>query len=750
MQELTPPVKEMVLVGGGHAHVQVLKYFAMHPLPGLRISLVSREVHTPYSGMLPGYIAGFYSYDDIHIDLGPLARLAGARLIVGEVTGLDCAAKSLFLKNRPSLNYDLLSINSGAVPGRAGVELSRAMVRVKPIGAFLPQWQAIRKRTLQTIQGGSQVILAVVGGGAGGVELALAIKQNLIHAGADRNRYKLILITAGHTLLKGHSAGVRARLEHALNVAGVEVRYDFEVKRIDDAGLVAADGSRQNADHILWVTGVAAPEWLKTSGLKLDNAGFLRVNASLQAVADPSVFGAGDVVSLEGQARPKSGVFAVREGPVLARNLRRAALGRDLKPFRAQRRFLSILALGNGEAVASRGRLYAQGAWVWHWKDWIDKRFMSKFQNLPEMSENKSRSQERITSDLDLESMRCGGCGSKIEAGLLQRVLERLPKADHPHVDASIGDDAAVLAAVDRQLVISADSFRSMIDDPWVFGRVAVQHSLNDVYAMGADPVAALALASVPFMGAHLMQQDLYQMMAGAVSVLTQEGIALAGGHSSEGAELSLGFAVTGELNQRPLTKAGLNPGDALVLTRAIGSGVLLAGLMRGKTRTRWVLEALESMQASNRRAAQCFVASGVSSCTDVTGFGLLGHLKEMCDASHCGAEIELKQVPFYAGAIETMTPVAGLPGIESSLQQSNESVLAHTGLENCVLSDPRVRLLVDPQTAGGLLAGVASIKADACLRELQRLGYSDARIIGHVKPLDTTTENFRQIVIHA
>ncbi len=492
MQPEAPPVRDLLLIGGGHAHIQVLKAFAMKPLPGLRLTLVSREIDTPYSGMLPGYIAGFYAYDDIHIDLGSLTRIGSVRLVVGEVEGVDIQDREVRLRNHAPLRYDLLSINSGAVPGSDDLDLKRRITPVKPIGRFLPAWEEIRQRSLREITAGRKVSIALVGGGAGGVELALATARNLrkaIGASHEANRLlTLCLVTASSELLGGHNSRTREKLEAALLRRNIGIRYDFKVVAAGEQGLVAEDGRVHPVDDVLWVTGVTAPHWLQGSGLSLDDEGFIRVNDHLQSLSHSNVFAAGDIASLVGQKRPKSGVFAVREGPVLSANLRRAALKQPLRRFRAQKRFLSILALGARDAVASRGVWTVSGPWVWRWKDWIDRRFMARFQNLPDMEQKSSIPRNALTEDFEDDVMRCGGCGSKLGADLLHRVLQRLPPTAHVLVNSAIGDDAAVLSTGSKKLVISTDSFRSMIDDPWVFGRVAVQHSLNDVYASRRCP----------------------------------------------------------------------------------------------------------------------------------------------------------------------------------------------------------------------------------------------------------------------
>jgi len=697
-----------VLVGGGHSHVQVLKSFGMRPLPGTRLTIVSREVHTPYSGMLPGHVAGFYSWRDIHIDLGPLSTFASARLIADEVVGLDLESQRVKLRDRPDLHYDVLSINTGAVPSGTG-----GGVAVKPIGRFLPRLQEVEGQA----RAGQRV--AVIGGGAGGVELALALRRRL------PDDVVVTLLTV--SLLPDHAAGVVARLRATLQGAKVELTTDFRAIGNDGGVVSAEDGREVAADHVFWVTGVSAPDWPASAGLQTDAGGFIEVDRCLRSTSHPQVYAAGDIASLVDQPRPKSGVYAVREGPVLTRNLRAALLDRPARPFRAQKRFLSLIGTADGSAVASKGIFVARGRWVWRWKDWIDRRFMARFNELPEMPD----AQWELPANLRAEApdgMRCGGCGAKLGANPLQRVLGRLPEQNFGDVAVGIGDDAAVIRSSGGDIVLTVDGFRSLVSDPYLFGRITAHHALNDVLAMGATGTAALALATVPLMAESLMEEDLYQLLSGAVDVLNAHGVPLVGGHSAEGAELSLGLTVTGALGASTLTKSGLVAGDRLLLTKPLGTGVLMAGQMRGKAPSDWLSPVLASMDTSNAQALEILLQHEVRAATDVSGFGLLGHLGEMLRASTAGAEIDAQQVPVFEGALEVMDTY-----ITSSLQENNEMALQDFTLEGCSMADSRVRILVDPQTSGGLLASVPDARALDCLAALRKAGYEQAALIGRV-----------------
>lgn len=737
----TPVVKDLVLVGGGHAHVAVLRRFGMEPVPGLRLTLITRDVHTPYSGMLPGYVAGHYGYDDCHIDLGPLARFAGARLYHAEVEGLDLKARQVRVGGRPPVTFDLLSINTGSRPRTLDVPgAEEHALPVKPIDRFLAHWETLMGRVLESKE---PFRIVVVGGGAGGVELALAtqyrLQQRLAEAGDDPGRLRYALLTRGPEILPTHNPGVRRRFRRVLAERGIALLADHEVVEVTATEVRAQGRAPVASDAVLWVTDASAPSWPAAAGLAVDEDGFIQVDAHLQSTSHPGIFAAGDVAALP-SVRPKSGVFAVRQGPVLAANLRRAATGLRLQPYRPQRRFLGLISTGDRYAVASRGGWSLEGAWLWRAKDWIDQRFMARFNDLPAMAKEvgprlaAGLADGEAIRELSTLAMRCGGCGAKVGSTVLSRVIQRLPAGRRPDILIGLDapDDAIMLAVPPgKALVQSVDYFRAFLDDTYVFGQIAANHALGDVFAMGAEPQSALAIATVPYGRERVVEEALYELLAGALGVLEPTGTVLAGGHSSEGAELAFGLAVNGLVDpERAWRKGGLQPGDALILTKPIGTGTLFAADMRRRAKGRWVDAALDSMRMSSQAAAACLGRHGVRACTDVTGFGLLGHLVEMTRASGVDAVLQIEAVPLLEGAAETVAA-----GILSSLQPQNLRLRrAVRDLERAA-RHPRFPLLFDPQTAGGLLAGLPAENASACVAELRSLGYPAAAAIGRIEP---------------
>ena len=735
-----PVIKDVVLLGAGHSHVGVLRMFGMDPLPGVRFTLITREVHTPYSGMLPGLIAGTYALDDAHIDTGPLARFAGARLYRDETIGLDLANRRVICRNRPPVPYDLVSINIGSTPNVydvAGAALHA--IPVKPIDGFLARFEALRARVLAA-KGHARI--GVVGAGAGGVELLLSVERRLRRdvaaGGGDPAALSFTIVGASDELLPSFPPAFRRRFRTVCDQRGIRVVTGARVTGVEKGVLHLATGQSIALDEILWTTQAAPASWLRDTGLALDARGFVRVTAALNSVSHPEVFAAGDAASVAGHDLPKSGVYAVREGPRLARNIKRVLTGVSPIPYRPQREALYLVTTGDKHAVGARNGVSFAGHWVWRLKDWIDRRFMRKFNELPDMATAPVAASPiadaAALKEISAFAMRCGGCGAKVGATVLARALGRVDPVKRADVVVGLDapDDAAVVDTGGPLLAVhTVDNFRAMIDDPYLFGRIAANHALGDVYAMGATPQTALAVASVPYGLEAKVEADLEMIMTGANEVLREANCALVGGHTSEGSELALGFAINGLVpREAVLRKAGMQPGDVLVLTKPVGTGTLLAANMRAKAKARWVTAAIEHMCRSNREAAAILAHHAARAATDVTGFGLIGHLIEMTRASQVDVTLALDRVPVLDGARATI-----VLGIFSSLQPQNARLRrAIRGLAKAA-AHPDYPLLFDPQTAGGLLASLPAARAEACVAELNRAGYRQAAVIGFVRP---------------
>lgn len=727
----SPIHTNIVLVGGGHAHLAVIKNFGMQPEPGVRLTVISKEVFTAYSGMIPGLVAGHYDFTDSHIDLGPLCSFAKARLFHDEVVSIDLERKFVICRNRPKVKFDLLSIDCGAIASQASVFDNGQVIPVKPISEFSTQWE----NTKRAFQGpSSHSMIAIVGGGPAGVELAMSIKYRLsIDKSTNKRPYtdtSVKILTSGTEILTSYPRKAQKACRKILASAGIDVLTDWRVTKVENRQLESSTGNQITADEIIWATGSDAPEWLKTSGLPTSENGFIRIDHHLRVLGTEDVFAAGDVADMELYPRPKSGVFAVRQGPVLAQNIRRLCRGKKLIHFKPQQSFLSLISTGDKFVVGTKGAWTLSGKWLWYLKKIIDENFIKKYTILPEMGDHKTS--EKPNSGLQqFNLMRCGGCGSKISAQVLHNSLSnlRVPEAQEVIIGLSNPDDAAVIELPqDTVMVQTVDGFRSFIDDPYILGQIAACHALSDIYAMGAEAQTALALATVPLAAAHLMQEDLTQMMTGALSVLTKDGVTLVGGHSSEGAEASLGFAINGYCDKKKIIrKQGAKNGDILILSKPIGTGVILASMMRGKASSVFLQTALSMMIQSNQQSSQIFVQNETNAMTDVTGFGVAGHLLEMLSNSQLQATVYAKRIPILPGA-----KLLFEQGLSSSLQSDNLLAADKVFTKDRVQNSVQLNLLVDPQTSGGLLAAVPRESAAPCLDELLNAGYT-ASIIGEL-----------------
>ncbi len=675
----------LLLAGGGHSHALLLHHWAMRPQrrPRARISLISRTGIAWYSGMVPGLVAGWYDSDEAGIDLRRLCAAAGVRFIAAEITGLDPAGRQLQLAARPALDWDWLSLDVGAVSKAAAGELA-----VKPLEGFLA-WAAARQRG-ETVR--------IRGGGAAGVELALALRNRGLTV-------ELLLQKQG--LCLGSSAA-NHQGEQLLRQAGV---------------LLGQDRNAKAQVTVLSCTGSHAPAWLASSGLPCDGRGRLFTSASLEVEGAAGIFASGDCGVIRQAPRPPSGVWAVRAAPVLAANLERSLAGRPTRLWRPQRRALQLLGDGDPrqpQALALWGPLaFGPSRWLWSWKERIDRRFMDRLAPAPAMAGGLP--------------MACRGCGAKLGAGPLQAALGSQGLSTR-------AEDASVIGRCSSGALLlqSVDGFPALVDDPWLNARLTTLHACSDLWACGARVHSVQALVTLPEGDALEQQELLSQTLAGIRSVLDPLQARLLGGHTLEGrdgAGLSLGLSVNGQVEEAEHWPKGPLEGDhVLLLSQALGTGVLFAAAMAGAARPRWMEAALEQMQRSQARLVELLRAQGCHACTDITGFGLLGHLAEMLAASSGGTAIDLnpEAIPCLPGALQLLEQ-----GHHSSLAAANAGVLAMLqGPVACSspISAALQQLLIDPQTCGPLLAALPAERAEAALAALHQAGFPEAAVIGRVR----------------
>jgi selenide, water dikinase len=715
MNATGPASRHVVLIGGGHSHVTVVKSFGMKPEPGVVVTLIANELDALYSGMLPGLIAGHYTYDECHIDLVRLTSWAGARLIHGSAIGIERASKRVLIEGRPSLGYDLLSIDVGITPKLTSILGAAAYgIAVKPVSTFFGRWSELEQAAL-TADGPRRIVL--VGAGAAGFELVLAIRHRFLtrasELGLDPSQFVFSLIGSGG-LLPTHNNRARKLARQFIAEHKVALVEGDRVVQIEPTRVTLASGISIDADAILLSTEAGPAEWFGTTDLPKDDRGFLAVRPTLQLLNDDDIFAVGDCATVLEHKREKAGVFAVRQGLPLTENLRRRVRGANAKPFVPQTEFLTLLSTGGKHAIAARNGLALSGRWVWKWKDRIDRTFMNKFNFLPSMA----------GSDFQGEAdMRCGGCAAKLGPMTLSRALDRLGG------EADSRDDVAIIDEDRPHLRLETlDFFRAFWPEPYLLGEIAAVHAMNDVLAKGGIPTHALANVVLPYAKPARVEEDLFQLLAGAKSSFGKENIVLAGGHSSEGAELAAGFFVSGSVKrERFIAKRGMKPGNKLILTRPLGTGILFSALMRGQARGGDIAAALTTMRRTAGSIARAALAFSPTAATDITGFGLLGHLLEMLDDNARGIELDLPSLPLYPGVLRLARA-----GITSTLLPENLEF--SSSIAGPAANDPAVlAILFDPQTAGGFIFAIGEELAESCLTAIRRAGAERAAIVGSV-----------------
>ncbi|KZR90613.1 selenide, water dikinase SelD [Synechococcus sp. MIT S9508] len=700
----------LVLAGGGHSHALVLRRWAMQPRnrPKTLITLVSRTSTALYSGMVPGLVAGLYSRDELAIDLRRLADQAGVAFVQAEITGIDLQRRHLGLLDRPALHFEWLSLNLGCVtPGSDKGHLDD--VPIKPLEHALI---ALEQR--QSVNHDHPI--EIVGSGLAAIELALAL----------RHRWPSCPVA-----LSARPGRLSHRFKKALNIALVQ---------IDQSEHPTPSKPNSKIPSLkLRCTGSRAPDWLETSGLPVNVDGRVLTDTSLQVLEHPGLFAAGDCGVIGAHPRPASGVWAVQAAAILARNLEAICRQQPLRPWRPQHRALQLVGGFNSAMQPTAWAVWGPlqigpHRLLWSLKERIDRRFMRLF---------KTKAMAAIPTVVDsyTGTMLCRGCAAKLPAKELTKALS----------DAGVGqlatapEDAAELPKArsenNRPVLQSVDGFPALVSDPWLNGRLTALHASSDLWACGAKVQSAQAVITLPLAKGPLQQHLLSQTLAGIRSALEPQEALLIGGHTLESrspsdSPVSMGvhaaLTIQGSPEGEIWSKKTIQIGDQLLLSRRLGTGVLFAAAMAGACKPKDLDQALTQMATSQQnlvdqlRDLERQHPGGLHAATDITGFGLLGHLGEMLPENDehdqsLDVEINAERIPALPGALELLEA-----GYASSIAPANRNAwqllttrvkLDFSGIQaNQDHQRAIAELLIDPQTCGPLLISVNAGMAEDLL----------------------------------
>ncbi len=679
--------------------------------PALRpnglITLINRNSTNIYSGMFPGVVARKFELHEAEIDLATLANRAGVAFVIDEICGFDLRLNQVFLKRRPPINFKWVSIDVGS-----GTFFNDSEVILKNKQLFMPikpfqksfEW-------IQGFDGESQDVntkpFTIIGSGHAAFEIALALRKRW----PGRSLY-----------LQAYKERLNQKIRDILLSAKIS--------------LIAAEEYVEGPT--LLCTGSKAPGWLQKIGLPVNQFGRVLTNETLQVIGYPNLFAAGDCAVIKGKERPPSGVWSVRAAKPLALNLERFSKGLDLLTWNPQRIALQLLGGYSSSSVPVAFAVWGQffqgpSFWFWKWKEIIDRRFMSMFDG-----------HKKMDADNTYESNFCRGCAAKISAITLKDALSEVDLG----LLAQYPKDASLISSsqASGSLMQSVDGFPALISDPWLNARLASLHACSDIWATGASVSSAQAIITLPQIAPSLQKDLLAHSLAGIKSALEPQEAELIGGHTFEsrngssepvtlGIEISL--CVNGYLppGQSPLSKAGLQPCDQLLISRPLGSGIIFAGAMAGLTRPDHLEAALEHLEKSQHILVEDLQNKesdnqDIHACTDITGFGLLGHLGEMLSITNYQRRLMGKsqlRIKLHAQSIPIFDGVKSLinNGVASTFAPSNRNffTLIKSSKNSIPLIDLDLNdfaqgrqmlnlyqeLIIDPQTCGPLVVSCDS-----------------------------------------
>ena len=709
----------LVLAGGGHTHALVLHRWAMNPRlkPAGMITLVNQSSTTTYSGMYPGVLAGKYKIDEILIDLRSLASKAGVSFVMAEIVGINAKKKKLLLAGRPEIQYSLLSLNIGS---KTNLNPDSLIIGDKdlavPIKPFSKSYKFIVDQDIYKDDSSVEPFV-IIGGGLAGIEIAFSLRKRW------PKRFILLKVKSIEKLSK--------------NI--YQYLKDFNIDITEKDPPVSCP--------TLICTGNKSFKWIKDSSLPVDEYGRILTKKTLQVFNYPELFAVGDCGVIKDYPRPSSGVWAVRSAKPLAKNLEALSKGLKLEEWKPQRKAIQILDTYSVEEK-SKAFIYWGGVVIGPFgflsrlKEFIDEKFIFKFNLIndiePEMVYKK-------------DMIKCRGCAAKLAFTPLSSALKRLELSE------SLSDDSIEIGTLNssKTLIQSVDGFPSLVSDPWLNGRLLAFHSCSDIWACGGSVISAQSVVSLPSLSNNLQQELLFQVLDGINSSLTMQGAKLLGGHTLESRKISeepysqeivSSLTVNGVINDNKSfwSKGGMKKGDKILISRAIGTGIIFSAFMNGQVKPYILDSVLEEMNKSqhhivnsiNKLAETNQNSKIVNACTDITGFGLIGHLSEMLEFTNSDQLkmnleplkiiLDLDHIPVYDGVKELLTK-----GFESTLAPANEIFLKNINGDknlkfelicndvnlNSSYYNAMLRILIDPQTCGPLVVSCSSLNAEKLIQ---------------------------------
>ncbi len=652
--------KDLVLIGGGHSHLNVLKSFTMDKIDGLRITLISDVYETPYSGMLPGFVENDYSLDDIQIDLYKICYHGNFRFINCKVNKIDGNKNLIYFKNRPPLNFDYLSINIGINNDTKTIKnADKYALKLKPISKI--NYNEI----INNLEGKK---VGIIGSGPAGVEISLALKKRY-------NKIDIFLFTGKSGLLSNYSNSSKNSILKNLTDANINVIWKDEVSEVSKNKIVTKSSKVYLIDRAILSTNGVPPKWLKKTNLVLSREGFIQTNKKLQTNFN-HIFASGDIINFSDKNLTKSGVYAVKSGSVLTKNIRNIILNKPLFSYHPQKYYLSIIGLSNGKALAYKFKLHFTSKLILNLKKFIDLRFINKFKLY-----NKIDNKKNI--------MDCKGCASKINLTTLKSTL--------PKGIIKSSEDATQITK-GSSYVNSIDMITSIVTDPFLLGKISANHALSDIYASFAKPLSALMILQLPKSSQSIHSNDLKQIQEGAKLVLNENSCLLSGGHTMIGEDENpvIGFSIIGK--KFKISNNKINDKDLVILTEKLGTGVIFAGVNSNVISSKYIKYVSNQLENGNIKLGKILNQINPLEATDITGYGLGNHLINLINRNRYikGITILKNKIKIFEGVNECLQKNVNSSFYEQNLNYGKNKVFFNN-------NDLINKIFFDPQTVGGI-----------------------------------------------
>ena len=691
--EEIPITNDLVLIGGGHSHLSVLMKLSKKPLNGNRITLITNEIDTPYSGMIPGYIEGIYSWRDSHIDLYRLCLKLNVRFIHAEVERVSAYEKEIYFKDRPKIKFDVLSINTGIQSNNREIKgAAKYCLPVKPISKLTNNF--LNKIT-------NFKSIAFIGGGAGSVELALAIKKRFLNINQD---IKITIITGKRGLLSTFPQKTKLTSLKTLEKFKIDIIEYKRVLEVKPKQIILSDKSMLKIDKAILSTNSMTPKWLAKSDILLTKDNYILVNKSFQTNYK-YVFASGDVIDFNNQNLKKAGVFAVRSGKPLAINIRKFILGKKLVEYKFNKNYLALIGTSKRSAIATKYNLTFNSRFFFYLKKYIDQNFIKKFSDFrirkkftldalkTDVLNIFVKHKEKITDENDI--MQCKGCAAKVPLNALKQAL--------PKDIVSTSEDA-VRVPGQPELYQTVDMISSIITDPFLLGKIAANHSISDMVSVNSKITSAMMILQLPLSKTEINSRDLEQVLLGANEIFKTIDCPLIGGHTMIGKDKDpiIGFSILGQKQKKikiMKNRRKIKTKDLLILTEKIGSGLIFAGINNYLIDSYFQIDVIKQMIKGNLNFGKISNHLNILSMTDITGFGLANHLLNLIkrDNSKTGLTIYPNKIPLFEGVNECLNK-----DIKSSLFKSNYDIAQ----KDIIYKRDKSKLdniLYDPQTVGGI-----------------------------------------------